>query len=32
MPPGVDPLRTSDPAPVGPYSVPLDYGGPTVPN
>ncbi|MEU5844473.1 MCE family protein [Rhodococcus sp. NPDC047139] len=32
IPPGVDPLRTSDPAPIGPHSIPLDYGGPKVPN
>lgn len=31
MPPGADPLRTSDPTPIGPHTVPLDYGGPDVP-
>jgi hypothetical protein len=31
-PPGADPLRTSDPTPVGPHTVPLDYGGPALPN
>lgn len=32
MPPGADPLRTSDPTPIGRHTVPLDYGGPYVPN
>jgi virulence factor Mce-like protein len=28
LPPGADPVRTADPTPIGPQSVPLDYGGP----
>ncbi|MBM7458443.1 MlaD family protein [Rhodococcus coprophilus] len=31
LPPGADPLRRSDPTPVGPHTVPLDYGGPALP-
>ncbi|WP_036368205.1 MlaD family protein [Mycolicibacterium austroafricanum] len=30
-PPGHDPLATTDPAPVGPNTIPLPYGGPPLP-
>jgi virulence factor Mce-like protein len=30
-PPGVDPLKTADPTPLGPWSIPLTYGGPEMP-
>ncbi|MGC5163708.1 MlaD family protein [Rhodococcus sp. DT1] len=31
LPPGADPLRRADPTPIGPGTVPLEYGGPTMP-
>lgn len=30
-PPGWDPLRRTDPTPVGPHTIPLPYGGPVMP-
>ncbi|KLO26610.1 mammalian cell entry protein [Mycolicibacter heraklionensis] len=30
-PPGWDPLRRTDPTPVGPHTIPLPYGGPAMP-
>lgn len=30
-PPGADPLRRTDPTPVGPHTIPLPYGGPAIP-
>ncbi|GAB3006455.1 MCE family protein [Mycobacterium bourgelatii] len=30
-PPGWDPLRRTDPTPVGPHTIPLPYGGPVLP-
>jgi virulence factor Mce-like protein len=30
-PAGVDPLKTTDPAPVGPWTMPTPYGGPPLP-
>ncbi|NNH68539.1 MCE family protein [Nocardia uniformis] len=30
-PPGYDPMRRTDPTPIGPYTIPLPYGGPTMP-
>ncbi|MEZ0362384.1 MlaD family protein [Mycobacterium sp. pUA109] len=30
-PPGSDPLRRTDPTPVGPHTIPLPYGGPAMP-
>ncbi|MFI6865505.1 MlaD family protein [Nocardia sp. NPDC050406] len=30
-PPGFDPMQRTDPTPQGPYTIPLPYGGPTMP-
>ncbi|ORV41265.1 mammalian cell entry protein [Mycolicibacter engbaekii] len=30
-PPGWDPLRRTDPTPIGPHTIPLPYGGPVMP-
>ncbi|WP_194818205.1 MlaD family protein [Nocardia sp. XZ_19_385] len=30
-PAGYDPMRRTDPTPIGPYTIPLPYGGPTMP-
>ncbi|MFF0499992.1 MCE family protein [Nocardia aobensis] len=31
-PPGTDPRATADPTPVGPYTIPTPYGGPSLPH
>nr|WP_228814700.1 MlaD family protein [Nocardia otitidiscaviarum] len=30
-PPGYDPMRRTDPTPIGPHTIPLPYGGPVMP-